>query len=62
MYTSRSEWEEDKDFTAQKVRDITLKKYKNLITSGRWSTKDPKDAQILALVWVDQNLSDDFKK
>ena len=50
METSRSEWEEDKDFTAQKVRAVDLKKYNNQITSGRWSTKYPKDAQILALV------------
>ena len=44
------------------MRAVDLKKYNNQITSGRWSTKYPKDAQTLALVWVDQKISDDSKK
>ena len=39
-----------------------LNKYKNLPTSGRWSIKDPKDAQILALVGVSQKIVDDSNK
>ena len=39
-----------------------LKNYYNFLTSGRWSTKDPNDAQILALVGVSQKLEDDSKK
>ena len=39
-----------------------LKNYNNLLTSGRWSTKDPKDSQILALVLVSQKLAYDSKK
>ena len=61
MDTRRSEWEEDKYFTADQVRDMSLKNYNNLLTSGRWSTKDPKDSNILALVGVAQNLADDTK-
>ena len=38
---------------------MSLNKYNNLLDSGRWSNKDTKDAQILALVGVDQNISDD---
>ena len=41
---------------------MDLKKYKNLLTSGRWFNKDPKDAQILSLVGVDQNIADNSKK
>ena len=41
---------------------MDLKKYNNLITSGRWCTKDPKDAQILTPVVLDQKLVDDSKK
>ena len=59
MYTSRSYWEEDKDFTTEQVRSKALKKCNNVLTSGRWSNKYPKGAQILAIVGVDQNLSDD---
>ena len=33
---------------------MALKKYKNLLTSGRSSTKDPKDVQILDLFGVAQ--------
>ena len=60
--TSRSEQDQDKDFKEEQVRDMALKKYNNLLTSGRWSNKDPKDTQILALVGVAQNLADDSKK
>ena len=38
------------------------KKYNNLLTSGRCSAKDPKDAHILALVGVEKNIADDSKK
>ena len=41
---------------------MTLNKYNNLLTSGRWSNKDPKDAHILSLVGLDQNLAEDSKK
>ena len=62
METRRSEWEEYKYFTAEHVRDMSLKKYKNLLPSGRWSTKDPNDSHILALVIVAQELADESKK
>ena len=35
------------------------KKYNNLLTSGRWSAKDPKYSQILYLVEVAHKLADD---
>ena len=35
---------------------MTLNKYNNLLTSGRWYTKDPKDAQILSQVGLTHNL------
>ena len=38
------------------------KNYNNLLTSGRRSNKDPKDAHILALVVVDQMLADNSRK
>ena len=41
---------------------MALKKYNNLLTSGRWSNKYHNDAQILSLVGVAQNLADDSKK
>ena len=41
---------------------MELKKYNNILTSGRWSTKYPKDAQILALVGVAQKISYYSKK
>ena len=41
---------------------MVLNNYKNILTSGRCSTQDPKDAQIVALVVVVQNLADDSKK
>ena len=43
------ELEGDKEFSTEQIRAMALKKYNNLLTSGRWYTKDPKDAQILAL-------------
>ena len=62
METRRSEWEEDKEFTSDQVRAIGTNKYNNFLSSGRWSNKDSKDAQILAVVGLDQNLSDESKK
>ena len=62
METMRSDWEEENDLTAYQVRAMALKKYNNLLTSGRWSNKDPKDYHILYLVGVDQKLADDSKK
>ena len=41
---------------------MSLKNYNNLPTSGRWSTNDPKDAQILDLVGVDQKLAYELNK
>ena len=62
METRRSEWGEEKDFTENKVRDVALKNYNNLLTWLRWSTDYPKDDDILALVLVAQNLADESKK
>ena len=62
MYTRRNEWEEDKEFTADKVISMVLKKYNRLLTSERWYNKDTNDAQTLSLVWVSQKLGDDSKK
>ena len=62
METSRCEWEEDTYFIEDQVRSMALKKYNNLITLGRWYTKDTKDSQILSLVGVDQKLVDDSNK
>ena len=56
MNTRRSEWEEDTDFAAEQGRYLSLKKYNNLLISGRWYNKFTKDAQILALFGVSQNL------
>ena len=39
METSKSEWEEDKNFSSEQVRAMDLKKYTNLLTSNMWSTK-----------------------
>ena len=50
MYTRRSDWDEEKDFTLDQVRAMDLKKYNNLLTSGMWSAKNPKYSHILALV------------
>ena len=41
---------------------MALKKYNNLLTSGICSSKDPKDAQILALVGVAQILANGSRK
>ena len=38
---------------------MAMKKYNKLLTSRRWSTKDPKDAKILALVLVAKTLVDE---
>ena len=62
MDTRRSEWEEDKDFKSEQVRDKNLDNYNNIFTSWWLSNKDPKDYQILDLLGVDQKLSDDSKK
>ena len=62
MDTRRSKWDEDKDFTTDQVVSMSLKKYNNLLNSGRWSNKDPKYVQILSVVLVDQNLSDNSNK
>ena len=40
---------------------MALKKYNNILTWGRWSNKDTKDAQILALVGVAHKLANDSK-
>ena len=39
-----------------------MKKYNNLLTSCRWSNKDPKDAQILSLVVVAQKIAYNSKE
>ena len=62
METSRSECKEDNYFTAEQVGAMALNKYNNLLTAGRWSTKNTKDAQILFIVVVDQKLADESKK
>ena len=50
MDTRMREWEEDKEFTSEHVRDMALEKYNKLLTSGRFSTNDTKDYHILAIV------------
>ena len=62
METRRSEWEEDNYFTVEQVMSMSLKKYNNLLTLGRWSVKDTKDSQILYLLGVAQKLADDSNK
>ena len=62
MDTRSSQWEEEKDSTEEQVRSMALKKYNQLLTSGRWSNKDPKDDPILDIVWVEQKLADGSKK
>ena len=42
--TRRGEWEEDKYFTAKKVRSMSLNKYNSLFISGGWYNKYPKDS------------------
>ena len=41
---------------------MALNKYNNLLTSERWYTKDTKDAHILSIFWVSQNIIDESKK
>ena len=60
--TRSSEWEEDKELTSVQVRAMVMNNYNNLLTSGRWFNKDPKDDKILALVGVAQKIVDDSKK
>ena len=62
METRRSEWEEDKEFTVEKVRAMDLKKYNNLLTSGRWYNKYTKYSKIIALVGVNQKIVDNSNK
>ena len=62
METRRNAWQEYKNFTKEQVRDMALNNYNNLLTSGRWSTNYTKDAKILALVGVSQNVADYYKK
>ena len=62
MDTRRIEWDEDRDFLSEQVRSMTLKKYNNLLDSGRWSTKEPKGSHILALVGVTQKLMNNSNK
>ena len=62
METSRGEREEEKNFTAEPVRTMDLNNYNKLFNSGRWSNKYPKDAQILFLVGVAQNIADESTK
>ena len=62
MDTSSSEWGEDKEFTSEKVRDMSLNNYSYILNLGRWSKNNPKDDQILSLVGVEQNLADESKK
>ena len=57
IQNKRDEWEDDKNFTAREVRALALKKYNNLTESGRWVTKDPNDAKIVALVGVSEKLA-----
>ena len=47
METRRSEWEDDKYFTSEQVKDMDHNKYNNLLTSGRWYNKDTKVDKIL---------------
>ena len=62
MDTRRSECEEDKESISFHVRSISPKKCNKLLTVGKWSQKYSKDALILVLVAVAQNLADNYKK
>ena len=62
MESRRSEWKEYKELNSEQVRAMALNNYNNILTSGRWSKKDPKDSQIPALVEVAYKLSNDSKK
>ena len=57
MMTRRREWYGFKE-TSEQVRGTDLKKYNNILTSWRWSTKDTKDSYILDLVGMAQNIAD----
>ena len=59
METRRSEWEEDKDFTTENLRTMDMKNYNNLLTLGKWYTKDIKGDQTLDIVRLAQNISDE---
>ena len=61
METRRIYLEEDKEFSAYQVRYMSLKKYNNLLTLGRWYIKDSKYAKILSIVGVDQKLMESKK-
>ena len=61
MDTSGSEWEDNMKFSEDQAGAIALKKYNNLLTSARWSTKDPKNAHIPTIVGVKHNLMDSKK-
>jgi hypothetical protein len=52
----------DRDLDAETLMDQALTKYDSLITSGEYSTSDPKDAQILALQTQVQHLEDTVVK
>ena len=43
METRRSDWDKGKDSTEEQVRYMTLNKYNNFLTSGRWSKDYHKD-------------------
>ena len=62
MDTRSSEWQQDKESTSEKVRDMELNKYNNLLNSVRWPKKDPKYDHTLYLGGVSQKLADDSKK
>ena len=47
---------------SEQVREIDLNKYNNLLTSGGCYTKDPNNAQILALFGVVQKIVDESNK
>ena len=54
--------EEDKKLSVERVIIFALKKYNRLLTSGRWSTEDPKYEQILDLVGLAHKLMNESKK
>ena len=43
------------------MRAMDLNNYNDLLNSGRWSTKDTKDSQILATGGVAQKIVDESK-
>ena len=52
----------EKELASYQVSSMALNNYNNLLTSGIWSINNIKDAQILSLVGVAQNLEDDSNK